>query len=247
MFCGIGVVVFLFVALQHKEIMEVSKPTGMKPSPPCHADSKRMPTRSNGHSRRVRSHGHIRTCSTAFAVSSPDPEWIGYRRKEAVEPAGVPVLSSWRKRADSPVTPREAANAVNDAKNAYVGHGARIEYCISRGVDYDRSVRYLPVLERLERALEEVEPPSAFVARKVPPLKLLPPPKRREHAREETPDSAIPYVELMQGCFVRVRIYGMSEDQYNSIVDDGRCPLCGQHEHPIIMCPCMPNELRPFC
>lgn len=194
-----------------------------------------------------------------------DPDWIGYRRREVGEPEGVTVFSSWRGKGKEEGVVRldEAASVVREAERTYSGHGARVEFCVSRGVDYDRSVTYLPVLEGLERAhqvdltpqqeedrikaMEQRQERRTFVVREVPPLKLLPRPQFPPTSTSTPTQTASSFVELAQGYFLRVRIYGLSDEDYAAIVERGCCPLCGQPEHPIIMCPRIPNELRPFC
>lgn len=70
--------------------------------------------------------------------------------------------------------------------------------------------------------------------------------------------SGLPYLELrtfpngsgpdvQDYALVRVRIMGMSDEVFDHIVKEGRCPLCGRAQHELVMCPMMPNELRPFC
>ena len=238
--------------------------------------------------------GGLSRLGTACHAEGPG-DWTGWIRgpseKELAEAAATVLSSDVRL---GPVLPGDAAVTIEEARVAYVAQSARIEFCKSRGVDYERAVRYLPLLEELERAL----PPSR---ESKSGLELVTPPRRRrstasvrgQDQSQTTLNLGEPYIEvtamhpypsaspsaspspspsasgrpgseedevpnapppsparptshILQHA-LRVRIMGMSEDMFRRIVEEGRCPLCGNAEHSLPMCPLLPNELRPFC
>ena len=172
-----------------------------------------------------------------------DGGWIGWKRSDGSEDPEPAVLSSAVHH--GPTQPREAVRVIAEAEGAFEGHGARVEYCRAKGVDYERSLRYIPVLQSLENAFES-DGESATLRN--PPLW---PPLNRNHLLSDQ-SSRIPYLEVRTPYLevrtgVRVRIAGMSDEEFDQIVREGKCPLCCRDRHELVMCPMMPNEMKPFC
>ena len=174
--------------------------------------------------------------------------WIGWNRSEDPEPS---VLSSSIRH--GPQRPQDAIRVIEEAEAAFEQHGSRAVYCESKGIHYDRSVKYLPIIEHLESSLgtdsadsdespprkdDDVNPSVLSVLKKdllVPYLDV-----------ETLPAGAGP--EFEGQCIFRVRIIGMTEETFTRMMKEGKCPLCGDKiYHSLAMCPIIPNELRPFC
>jgi hypothetical protein len=189
--------------------------------------------------------------------TNEDREWIGWKRSDDPEPS---VLSSSIRH--DPPRPKYALKVIRDAQDAFVAPGARAEYCRTKGIDYERSVKYLPIIEHLERAYStnEEEEQTALTLYSKPELPLT-----SQHSNDPKESEMVvsvqkghPYLEMrtfpdgagpeIEGQYmVRVRIMGMSDETFYRIVKEGRCPLCGKMAHSLAMCPIMPKEMRPFC
>ncbi len=169
----------------------------------------------------------VRPAFASFVFSSSEDE----------EVSRTPVLSAPGRVAVA--TPSEALSTVAQAISHYGSEGARVEYCRWHGVDYERTLTYVAIVQALDcalKALDDVRPPN------VVPL-LLAPPKRPQEV-------GTPTIEVVRGggnMKLRVRIDGVSDDAFNAMVRMGCCPLCRQKIHTLSMCPLLPNELRPFC
>ena len=50
---------------------------------------------------------------------------------------------------DDYVTLTEAYTLMKYADEVFVTNSARIEYCLSKGFDYENAIRYIPIIEKL--------------------------------------------------------------------------------------------------
>lgn len=138
----------------------------------------------------------------------------------------------------------EIVTALYESHVTFTGdhaHSSRIEYCKSLGIDYEKALKYSGAVEIMEHLWTKGNVKNDA-------LYLIPPPSRKNRNRRILPGE--PYVEAVAGSpdgMLRVLIYGMSDDEFETLVNDGRCPLCRKCQHRLAMCPNMPNELRPFC
>ena len=55
------------------------------------------------------------------------------------------------------VSEDEAMRIVEDADQKWQSRGARAEYSRSKGVDYERTMRYIPVVSSLKASLDEAD------------------------------------------------------------------------------------------
>ena len=114
----------------------------------------------------------------------------------------------------------EASAVLIDAEAMPLSESARIEYCKSRGVDFARAALYVPILAGLERTMTTDADADASIQKAC--------------------------VDVSRAGSRRVRIIGMSEAAFLSMVSSGRCPLCGHDGHLLGMCRHLPDDLRPF-
>jgi hypothetical protein len=150
---------------------------------------------------------------------------------------------------------------VLEAERSYAHEGARIEFCRSRGVDWEGALRVLRDVKHLERLLRASPlPPPRRPPSPPPPSPPPPPPqtppvlKRPNRHFKRSPGYAEVRVggvgEDGHGCANasvngRMRILGMSQDDLRRLVRDGRCPLClGFPRHSVRLCPLVPAHVR---
>ena len=166
-----------------------------------------------------------------------DRWWLRRRDEDAER---TPVLSSSGASSNGdkrPVDLAAASAVLLDAEDTLCGgtasESARIEYCNSLGVDYSRAAKYVPIVASLERLLgsEDTEPMDL---------------KDQNIAVPMAVDDATAIFDVTETGTTRVRIIGMSEAAFLSMLSSGRCPMCGHDGHLMAMCPHLPDDLRPF-
>jgi hypothetical protein len=117
----------------------------------------------------------------------------------------------------------EVALVVEEADQRFQHEGARIEFCIASGVNYEGATKYMPILKTLEKENQT----KAWEH-----LLLFPINKNRQARLEK------------YGNQIRVRISGMAEGAFNRLVNAGKCPICANAEHHLSRCPLVPKEFR---
>jgi hypothetical protein len=76
---------------------------------------------------------------------------MGWRRSDEQGPEPTVLSSAAR---HGPIRPRDAVAVISEAERSFKSCSARHEYCKAKGVDYERSLVYIPIIESLERSME---------------------------------------------------------------------------------------------
>ena len=151
----------------------------------------------------------------------------------------TPVLTSSSSSFVPPASPSEAQSTVDQAKAQFSNISARIEYCKWHGVDYVRTIKYVKRVRLLDACFNS----DTFGI--APKNKSVRSTKKPRPVYRQT--SGTPVLVAFDDDDLRVRIEGMHESTFMSLVNAGICPLCGHAKHVLAMCPMMPMELIPFC
>ena len=195
-------------------------------------------------------------------------------RRHVSDEADAATRAVFSADASSPIKkPNEACEVAADADQRYATISAKIEYCRSRGVDYERAVRCASTVRMLERIYAPTTartPASASSSRgdayagvegdNVEGEGVEGEDVEGDGADVEADDgpggngAPATLVVVQDACIealgdgsVRVRVVGMTEDVFMAMERVGRCPLCRRRGHGLKLCPHLPDDLRPFC
>lgn len=106
-----------------------------------------------------------------------------------------------------------------EAAEIYTTRSARIEYCRSRGINYEKTVEYLPIVERLSKTINE------------------------DVGDEDVGD------DIQQGTMSVKKTFSFKNVSIaiTTMASEGcKCLVCDNDDHLTSLCPSLPDELRPF-
>lgn len=125
---------------------------------------------------------------------------------------------------------------IDDAERYFpVNRSARIEYCRSKGVSYERFERYIEVVAGFMLNLEiDYDDAAEEDATEVDEAEKNKKDPFENNSNEEKSKSTTNRVKIVGTPIVVVRPSDM-------------CPICNSFDHVLATCPNLPDDMRPYC